>query len=213
MEITWIGHSCFRIKAKEATVVTDPCGKGSGYALGRPTADLVTVSNADPAHDWVAGVAGEPRVIDAPGEYEIAGVSLWAVATAGARPTPDATPARNLAFVFELDDMRICHLGALSAVPTSEQVASIGGVDVLFVPVGGGVALEAAPAVETVTLLEPRLVIPMHYKTDADKAPPDGVDPFIKEMSATSGETHAKLNIQRSQLPDETQVMVLEYKR
>src|SRR5689334_13366418 len=72
MEITWLGHCCFRIRAKEATVVTDPCDKSTGYTIGRPTADLVTVSAHDPGHDNIGGVAGDPRVIDAPGEFEIA---------------------------------------------------------------------------------------------------------------------------------------------
>ncbi len=209
MEITWLGHSCFRIKAKEATVVTDPCDKSTGYSLGRPTADLVTVSYADPAHNSVSGVAGDPRVVDGPGEYEIAGASVVGVHTW--RDTEKT--ARNIAFVIELEDLRVGHLGSIGVVPTSEQVEEIGSIDILLVPVGGGDAMDAPPAAETVSLLEPKLVIPMHFMTDIEKTQLDSLDRFLKEMGAKSPETHAKIAVTRSSLPEETQVLVLDYKR
>jgi L-ascorbate metabolism protein UlaG (beta-lactamase superfamily) len=212
MEITWLGHSCFRIRAKEATVVTDPCDRSSGYSLGRPTADLVTVSIDDPAHNNVAGVAGDPRVIDGPGEFEIAGASVVGVTTFRDKEKT-ADGGRNVAYVIELEDLRIGHLGGLGHVPTSDQVEEMGAIDILLVPVGGGDALDAPPAAETVSLLEPKLVIPMHYKTDVDKAKLDPVDRFLKEMGAKTTERHAKIAVTRSSLPDETQVLVLDYKR
>ena len=211
MEITWLGHSCFRIKAKEATVVTDPCDKSTGYTLGRPTADLVTVSYDDPAHSYVAGVAGSPRVIDGPGEFEIAGASVVGVTTQRDREKADG--GRNVAYVIELEDLRVAHLGGIGRVPTSDQVEEIGAIDILLVPVGGDGALDAPPAAETVSLLEPKLVIPMHFKTDIEKAKLDPVDRFLKEMGSKTTERHAKIAVTRSSLPDETQVLVLDYKR
>jgi len=210
MEIVWLGHCCFRIRAKEATVVTDPCDKSTGYALGRPTADLVTVSTHDRAHNYAEGVAGSPRVIDGPGEFEVAGVSVTGIPT-----TPVATTNgdRNVAYVIELEDLRLGHLGGINAVPTSDQIESIGSLDILFVPVGGGTALEAPPAAETVSLLEPKMVIPMHYKTSAEKAALTPVDRFLKEMGAKINDTHAKISVARNSLPDETQVLLLDYKR
>lgn len=214
MEITWLGHGCFRIRAKEATVVTDPVDKTTGYSLGRPTADLVTVSCEHPAHNAVAAIAGDPRVVDCPGEFEIAGASLVGVTTWRGK---DRSGGRNVSFVIELEDVRIGHLGGLGHVPTSDQVEEMGAVDILLVPVGGGgasdAALDAAAAAETVNLLEPKLVIPMHFKTDADKQQLDPVDRFLKEMSLKADERHPKLAVTRSSLPDETQVLVLDYKR
>jgi L-ascorbate metabolism protein UlaG (beta-lactamase superfamily) len=209
MEITWLGHCCFRLRAKEATVVTDPCDKSTGYSLGRPTADLVTVSLDDPAHNHVAGVAGSPRVIGGPGEFEVAATSVVGVST-----WHDAEKARrNVAYVIELEDLRICHLGAIGVVPTSDQVEEIGSVDILMVPVGGGHAFDAPPAAETVSLLEPKLVIPMHFKTDVERERLDPIDRFLKEMSTKAPETHAKIAVTRSSLPDEMQLLVLDYKR
>jgi L-ascorbate metabolism protein UlaG (beta-lactamase superfamily) len=212
MEITWLGRACFRIRAKEAAVVTDPADRASGYSLGRPTADIVTVSNSDPAHANVDGVAGSPRVIDGPGEYEFSGVSVIGVATRlGASGTPES--GSNIAFLFELEDIEVGHLGSIGHVPTSGQLEAMTNVDVLLVPVGGGDGLDAAGAAEAVSVIEPKLVIPMSFQTDADKAKLDPVDRFLKEMGAKSAERHQKLTITRSSLPEETQVMVLDYKR
>jgi L-ascorbate metabolism protein UlaG (beta-lactamase superfamily) len=212
MEITWLGRSCMRIRAKEATVVTDPCDRSTGYSLGRPTADIVTVSHSDPAHAYVEGVAGSPRVIEGPGEFEISGASIVGVATfRGKEKTPES--GKNVAYVIELEDMRIGHLGGIGHVPTSDQIEAMGGVDVLMVPVGGGESLDAPPAAETISLLEPKLVIPMNYRTDVEKAKLDPLDRFLKEMGAKSPEHHAKVTITRSSLPEETQVLVIDYKR
>jgi L-ascorbate metabolism protein UlaG (beta-lactamase superfamily) len=212
MEITWLGRSCMRIRAKEATVVTDPCDRSTGYSMGRPTADIVTVSHSDPAHAYVEGVAGTPRVIEGPGEFEISGASIVGVQTyRGKEKTPES--GKNVAYVIELEDLRIGHLGGIGHVPTSDQIEAMGAVDVLMVPVGGGESLDAPPAAETIALLEPKLVIPMNYKTDAEKSKLDPLDRFLKEMGAKSPEHHAKVTITKSSLPEETQVLVVDYKR
>lgn len=211
MELTWLGHACFRIRAKEATVVTDPCDKSSGYTLGRPTADIVTVSIHDPSHDYAGGVAGSPRVLDGPGEYEVSGASVVGIATyRGAEKQPES--GRNVAFVIEMEDLRIGHLGGIGHVPTSHQLEDMSAVDVLLVPVGGGESLDAAQAAEAVSLIEPKLVVPMHYKTSTERSKLDNVDLFLKEMGAKSIEPQAKAQITRSSLPSERQVLVLEVK-
>ena len=213
MEITWLGRSCFRIKGKEATVVTDPYdNKVTGYTLGRPNADIVTISHSDPAHSNAEGVGGSPRVIEGPGEFEIAGASIVGVATfRGKEKTPES--GRNIAYVIELEEMRIGHLGGIGHVPTSDQLEQLANVDILLVPVGGGESLDAPPAAETVSLIEPKIVIPMNYKTDADKAKLDPIDRFLKEMGSKDPERHAKVTVTRSTLPEETQVLVVDYKR
>jgi len=199
-----------RIRAKEATIVADPPDRSTGYSLGRPTADIVTVSNHDPAHNAPQAVAGDPRVIDGPGEFEIAGASLNGVATWRGK---DKSAGRNVAYVYELEDLRVGHLGAIGHVPTSDQAEELGNIDILIIPVGGGDALEAAPAAETVSLLEPKLVIPVHYRTDVEKQKLDPLDRFLKEMGVKSAETHQKIAVTKGSLPDETQVLVLDYKR
>jgi L-ascorbate metabolism protein UlaG (beta-lactamase superfamily) len=213
MEITWLGHSCFRLRGKEATIVIDPCDKSTGYTIGKPTADVVAVSHDHPAHSNVAAVAGTPRLIRGPGEFEVAGVLITGIPTYHDKEQ-GAQLGKNTAYVFELDDIRICHLGDLGHVPTAEQVEEMSGVDVLLAPVGGGSTIGAAAAAETVSLVGPKLVIPMHYKTDTSKGELEPLERFLKEIGASSSlnERLPKLSITRSTLPDETQVQVLDYK-
>lgn len=213
MEITWLGHSCFRMRGKDATIVTDPCDKSTGYSIGKPSAEIVTVSHDHPGHNHVRAVAGEPRVVHGPGEYEISGVLIMGVPTYH-DAKKGAERGKNTAYVFELDDLRVCHLGDLGHVPTAEQAEALSGVDVLLLPVGGGSTIDATAAAETVSLLEPKLVIPMHYQTPAAKAKLEPLDRFLKEIGAKSAldERLPKIAITRSTLPHETKVQVLDYK-
>ena len=213
MEITWLGHSCFRLRGREAAIVTDPCAKSTGYSVGRPAADIVTVSHDHPGHNNVAAVTGSPRVVQGPGEFEIAGVLIMGIRTYHDEEKGERL-GKNTAYVLEMDDLRICHLGDLGHVPTPEQVEELSGIDILLAPVGGNNTIDAAAAVETVSLLEPKLVLPMHYQTPAAKAQLDPLDRFLKEMSAPSAleERQPKLSITKSTLPHETKVLVLDYR-
>jgi len=213
MEIVWLGHSCFRLRAREAAVLTDPCPKSVGYNMARPTADIVTVSHDHEGHNAVEGVAGSPRVVRGPGEYEMAGVLLTGIRTYHDNER-GARRGMNTAFIIEAETLRLCHLGDLGHLPTPEQVEAMGGIDILLVPVGGGNTLDAAAAAETVSLLEPKLVIPMHYATPVTTRTLDPLDRFLKEMGASPTLTsQPRLSVTHSSLPHETQVAVLDYKR
>jgi len=213
MEITWLGHSCFRLRGRDAAVVTDPCAKSTGYTIGRPAADIVTVSHDHPGHNNVAAVQGDPRVVEGPGEFEIAGVLIMGIRTYHDGEKGEKL-GRNTAYVIEVDDVRICHLGDLGHIPTSDQVEELSGVDVLLAPVGGGTTIGGAAAAETVSLLEPKLVIPMHYQTPAAKADLEPLDRFLKEIGAKGAleERQPKLAVTKSTLPHETKVQVLDYR-
>ena len=212
MEIIWLGLSAFRIRSREAILVTDPCPRATGYSMGRPTADIITVSHDHEDHSYVEGVAGSPRVVRGPGEYEIAGVLITGVPTYHDK-SKGSVRGKNTAYVIETEDLRLCHLGDLGHVPTPEQVEEMAGVDILLAPVGGGTALDAAAAAETISLLEPKLVLPMHYATPASTAQLDPLDRFLKEMGASNVTAQPRLSVNRSGLPTETHVVVLDYKR
>src|SRR3990172_12365351 len=187
MEIVWLGHSCFRLRGREAVVITDPCPPSTGYSIGKPNADIVTISHHHEDHDYVKAVVGSPIVTDGPGEYEIRGAFITGIATYhdGRR---GAVHGSNVAFVLEMEEMRVCHLGDLGHAPTAEQVEELSGADILLVPVGGLTTIDGAAAAEVVSLLEPRLVIPMHYRTEAAKAGLEPPDRFLKEMGAKAVE-------------------------
>ena len=211
MEITWLGHSCFRLKGKQATVITDPFSPAIGYTLGKVAAEIVTVSHAHPGHSYIQGVGGEPRILKSPGEYESAGVLTVGVHTYHDNEK-GAQRGKNTAFVIDVDDVMICHLGDLGHVLTAEQVAEIDGVDVLLIPVGGVSTIDAVQAAQIVRQLEPKVVIPMHYKTDALKRELETADRFLKEMGVKEAVPQPKLTVTKNSLPLTMQVTILSYK-
>jgi len=216
MEITWYGHSCFRLTERSyATVVTDPFdNKAIGYDALKLKGDIVTVSHKAPGHNHVDAVKGTSHVIDGAGEFEIGGVFITGVSTDGAsgKKKRDSS-ARNTVYVFDYDGITVAHLGDLQQVPTQSEIESLGTINVALVPVGGGGGLNAAKAAEVISLIEPNIVIPMHYATPATKVSLDSLNKFVKEMGLSKPETQPSLKVTRSGLPDETRVVVLEYQK
>jgi L-ascorbate metabolism protein UlaG (beta-lactamase superfamily) len=210
MDISWLGHSCFRIKGVHATVITDPYSPDLGYSLGKSTARIVTVSHQHPGHSYVQGIGGEPKLVAGPGEYEISGVLIIGMAT-----FHDGEEGRkrgkNTAYLMEVDEVSVCHLGDLGHVLTTEQVAEIGNVDVLLLPVGGVSTINASMAAEVVRELEPKAVVPMHYKTEALNRELEPVGRFLKEMGVKEVSSTPKLSFTKANLPISTQVFLLDY--
>src|SRR5262245_3541861 len=221
MEITWYGHSCFRLTERNyATVVTDPFdNKSIGYDALKLRSDIVTVSHDAPGHNNSDAVKGTSHVIDGAGEFEIGGVFITGVQTDGgsgkkkAKAKDGEASARNTIYVFDYDGITVAHLGDLKEVPTQSEIESLGTINVALVPVGGGGGLNAAKAAEVISLIEPNLVIPMHYSTPAAKISLDSLNKFIKEMGLSKSETQSSLKVTRSGLPNETHVVVLDYQK
>jgi L-ascorbate metabolism protein UlaG (beta-lactamase superfamily) len=212
MEITWYGHSCFRLTERRmATVVTDPFDSGAiGYSPLRLKADIVTISHDAEGHNYSKAVKGTSHLITGPGEYEIGGVFITAVQTNG-HDKKNKDELRNTLYVFDYDGITVAHLGDLKQVPSQTQVEALGAVNVALVPVGGGGGLNAAKAAEVISLLEPNLVIPMHYATKDVKFKLDSLDKFLKEMGLSIAQPEPSLKVTRSALPQETRVVVLDY--
>jgi L-ascorbate metabolism protein UlaG (beta-lactamase superfamily) len=192
----------------------DPCDRSTGYAIGRQSADIVTASRRDLEHHFTDALTPPYRLLDAPGEYEISGMLLNAVQTERGRKK-DGTEARprNVAFVVQLDDLRVCHLGALDHTPTQDLIEELSDIDVLLTPVGGHGALDAAGAAEVISLLQPRLVVPLRYQTEASAVELDPLEPFIKQLGRAAPDLQARLSVSRSTLPEDTQVVVLDYRK
>ena len=214
MEITWYGHSCFRLTERNyATVVTDPFdSKEIGYFPLKLKADIVTVSHDAPGHNNREAVKGASHVIDGPGEFEIGGVFITGVQTdSTGKKAKDII--RNTIYVFDYDGITVAHLGDLKQAPSQAEIDALGTVNVALVPVGGGGGLNAAKAAEIISLLEPNIVVPMHYATEDVKVSLDSLNKFIKEMGLAKPESQPSLKVTRSGLPEETHVIVLDYQR
>ena len=221
MEITWYGHSCFRLTERNyATVVTDPFDhKSIGYDSLKLRSDIVTVSHDAPGHNNTDAVKGISHVIDGAGEFEIGGVFITGVQTDSAaakkkaKAKDDEVALRNTIYVFDYDGITVAHLGDLKEIPSQSEIESLGTINVALVPVGGGGGLNAAKAAEVISLIEPNLVIPMHYATPVAKVSLDSLNKFIKEMGLSKAENQPSLKVTRSGLPNETHVVVLDYQR
>jgi L-ascorbate metabolism protein UlaG (beta-lactamase superfamily) len=221
MDISYFGHSCFRIRGRDTTVVTDPFSPKYGFPMGKPQAGIVTISTKDSPdsayHTFVDGVGGEPYLIEGPGEYEVANVLIYGVRTHSRLGSDGGSTGYrlNTAYVIDMDDIRVCHLGELMDVLTAEQVEAIGSVNVLIIPVGGGGTLGGKRAVEVASQLEPNIVIPMHYRIEGTRSESlEPVDRFINEMGAKSITPVPKLSVgAKSSMPIDLQVSVLESKR
>ena len=210
MEISWLGHSCFKLKGRKATVITDPYSPNLGYSLGKPTANIITVSHQHPGHAYTEGIGGNPRAVNAPGEYEISGVLVIGIATFHDKDRGKIR-GKNTIYLIEIDEVSICHLGDLGHVLTAEQVEELGNIDVLLLPVGGNSTINAPVAAEIVRQLEPKVVVPMHYKTEALNRELEPVARFLKEIGAHDVTPQAKLSFTKSNLPQSSQVFLLEY--
>jgi L-ascorbate metabolism protein UlaG (beta-lactamase superfamily) len=212
MEITWYGHSCFRLTDRGlATIVTDPYDHHeAGYEPLKLRADVVTISHDAPAHNFTDGVKGTEHILNGPGEFEIGGVFITGVQTnhrEGAEDRP-----RNTLFVFDYNGINIAHLGDLNHVPTQAEVEALGSVHVALVPVGDGSSLNAAKAAEVISVIEPNIVIPMHYATPNGLMKLDPLSKFLKEMGLVDAEVSPSLKINgTNNLPEETRVVILEY--
>ncbi len=217
MDITYLGHSSFRIKTKTATVVTDPFDTQMvGIKYPQQEADIVTVSHDHADHNAADKVTGVRKVVEGPGEYEVMGVSIIGYKTYHDSKNGEER-GKNTVYVFETEKLRVCHLGDLGHSLSEDLVNELGDIDILIVPVGGDYTIDSKLAAEAVNKIEPFIVIPMHYQQEGLKADTfsslDGVDNFLKETGLTV-ENLDKLTIKKEDIMEDqsTKVVVLSRK-
>jgi L-ascorbate metabolism protein UlaG (beta-lactamase superfamily) len=214
MEIFWLGHSCFQLKGKNVTLITDPFSPQAGSSLegmprlGKVTASIVTISHDHPGHNYAVGVEGNPRVVRGPGEYEISDVLITGVPSYHDNERGKQL-GRNTIYIIHMDDVVICHLGDLGHTLQEEQLEEVADADVLLIPIGGQHTINAAQAAEVISQVEPRIVVPMHYHPAAE-GEPDVLNKFCREMGIEAVHSLPKLSIARTTLPAEMQVAILE---
>ncbi len=211
MHITWLGHSCFKLQDKAGTegvtVITDPFDDSVGLKMPRLETDIVTISHSHSDHNNLGAIKGTPFIINSAGEYEVKGVFIE-----GGESFHDSKQGeergKNIIYRIDMDDISVAHLGDLGHELDTKQLEKLEGTDILLIPVGGAYALNAQKAVEVVSQIEPRVVIPMHYKVPGLKLNLDEVDKFIKELSLKPT-YEEKLKISKKDLPQEGLELVI----
>jgi len=215
MDISWFGHSCFRLKERGlATVVTDPYDhQVVGYRELDTSADIITISHDHPGHNHTEVIRkrkSAQHVLNGPGEYEIGQVFITGIKTTP-QDQEDQAGTRNIMYIYDYQGVLVAHLGNLNRVPNQSEVKSIAGdVQVALVPVGGGDGLNASQAVEVIRILEPSYAVPMYYQTEDSKLDLDPLDNFIKEMGLDQIEPQDQLRVTSTKSASETNVVVLE---
>lgn len=207
MYIYWHGLACFRLVLRDLSILIDPYDASVGLKPPRFTSDLVLSSSDRPAHNNITAGGGDPFRITGPGEYEVKNVFVWGHAV----DHNGGEKRRSTLYVIEAEGLTIAHLGDLSAVLTENQLERLEGVDILFLPVGGNEVLDAKKANAVVSEIEPRIIVPMMYKTPGLKTKLDPVDGFLKEYGAQDAERVDKLKISPKELPqDATKVYIVQ---
>ncbi len=215
MIITWQGHSCFKIQDKIGpegiTVITDPFDETIGLKVPNCEADVITISHDHFDHNNSKALRGDPFVINMAGEYDVKGVLVEGIE--GYHDEKEGKDrGKNIIFRIEIEDISIVHLGDLGHVLTNKQLGKLEGTDILMIPVGGKYTIDAKKAVEVVSQLEPRIVIPMHYKIPGLKVDIEGVEKFIKELGLIPTKEE-KLKITKKELPaEDMELVVFDYK-
>lgn len=214
MIITWQGHSCFKIQDKigtdGVTLVTDPFDKEVGLKVPNFEADIITVSHQHHDHNNTSALRGTPFIIDCAGEYDRKGILVEGIDSFHDEKKGEERGG-NIIYRIEIDDISVAHLGDLGTVLDNAQLEKLVGTDVLLVPVGGKFTIDAKKAVEVISQIEPRIVIPMHYKTKDSKNEQlelDGIEKFIKEIGLTPT-YEEKLKISKKDLPVEDMELVI----
>ena len=213
MKVKWLGHSAFLItSAKGVRIITDPYATGMGINYGpiKEDGDIVLVSHDHRDHNNVGAIAGHPQVVKGVGDTKAGGLVFKGVATfhddnKGRQRGP------NTVFRFAVDDIVVCFAGDLGHMLDKRQLSELGEVDLLLIPVGGFYTIDAASANELCDAMKPRVVNPMHFKTDKCGYPIAGVEEFAEGRSGVTRLDGSEVEFRKETLPLPTRTIVLQH--
>ncbi len=214
MVIEWLGHSCFKITLKSGLrILLDPYNGDTGYAPQDVEADVVTISHAHYDHNDLSHVKGNYTVVNTPGvqtfgELTIEGFETWHDHSQGAHR------GANIIFLFSVRGIRLCHMGDIGCIPDDALFEKLCGTDILLIPVGGKVTIDAKEALSICERIEPNIIIPMHFKTpdsNIDLAPLHDFLEVVGREYDVSHHGQCYLNIDKASLKKRTRVVVMEY--
>jgi len=212
MRIKWLGHASFLITSDTGIkIITDPYERSDNLSYGeiKESADIVTVSHDHFDHSNVAAVRGEPEIVREIGISRAKGIEFKGIASyhdeAGGRQR-----GNNIMFCFEVDGIRVCHLGDLGHQLSDKQASDLGEVDILLIPVGGYYTIDARVATQVCNQLKPKAIIPMHFKNNKCSFPITGVEEFLKSKEGVQRLNASEVEFKQVELPPTTQIIVLQ---
>lgn len=211
MKIRYFGHSCFKITLSSGvSVVTDPFDQTVGYSLPETDADIVTSSHSHFDHNYFKAIRGNFKIVNTPGEHDVNGVNIKGISTFH-DDEHGAKRGKNIVFVIDADNIKVCHAGDLGHILTDDMVKEIGDIDVLMIPVGGYYTIDDRQAVKVIEQLKPKLTIAMHYRTTNVNLPIETVDNFLKMTGGQKIQSN-EIEIKKDDLEGKSEVIALNYK-
>lgn len=211
MKIQWLGHACFLITFSNGrTLMTDPFDPKVGYPQPGFSADMVTVSHQHFDHNAVNLIPGKPSVVQKEGRHSFEGITITGIPSFH-DSSKGSQRGRNIIFIVDAEDLKVCHLGDLGHILEKEQLEQIGVVDVLLIPVGGYYTIGAGEALQVVEQLRPKYVVPMHYKTSYIDFPISTADEFLSRFPGYR--TEQELEVTKDTLPASTQAVLIELRK
>ena len=205
VDIEWLGHSCFLVVGSRVRVVVDPFSSAANitYPRVKAVADLVLITHEHFDHNNAGAIGGTPTVVRGPGEWGSP------IPVQGLAASHGKGRGMTAVYVFRVDDLSFCHLGDLGEIPDARLQNAIGSVDVLMIPVGGVYTIDHNGADEVLKLLNPKIALPMHYKTGFVGLSLDPVSKFTRGKTNVRLEKSNRITVDKGNLPEETQVVVL----
>lgn len=210
MKITWLGHAAFLLETEGIKIVTDPYDNSIGYGPITTPVDIAVVSHDHFDHNDVKRLKGNPETVQGSGTFNVKGITFTGIDTYH-DDEQGTQRGDNVVFIIEAEGLRLCHAGDLGHTLSADQIQAIGRVDILLLPVGGTYTVDAAEATRVMDALNPRLVIPMHFKTKVLDFPITGVDPFLEEKRNVRHQGSSQVEVTKDTLPKEREIVVLEH--
>jgi len=215
VKLKWYGHASFLITSEQGIkIITDPYEPGGyggaiGYGPIPDQADIVLVSHDHADHNYVQGLKGKPQIVKGEGSHRVKGLEFKGIGAYhdGKKGTERG---QNTIFCFTVDGARVCHLGDLGHIPSDPEVKQVGTVDVLFLPVGGVYTIDASQATQTAQKLNPRIIIPMHYKTPHCGFPLAPVEDFTAGKTGVKVVKGSEVEIRKEKIPPSPEIVVLQ---
>lgn len=210
MKIKWLGHSSFLVTTEEGVkIITDPyhVDGAIAYAPINESADVITVSHSHGDHNNELAVKGNPRVIKSAGIIKVKGIEFKGISSHH-DDSKGSQRGNNIIFCFNIDGINICHLGDLGHLLSDKEIAEIGPVDILMIPVGGTFTIDASQATSVSQSLKARIIMPMHCKTSKCNLPISGVDEFLKDKKNVRKLDSSEIEFKKGVLPREAEIVV-----
>ncbi|MEW6376989.1 MAG: MBL fold metallo-hydrolase [Thermodesulfobacteriota bacterium] len=216
MKIKWYGHSAFLITSdKGVKIITDPYESGAyggqlSYGKINDQADIVLTSHDHADHNDTKSLPGSPQVVKGSGSKTVKGISFKGIPTYH-DPSKGRERGSNIIFTFSVDGMKVCHLGDLGHVLSEKELTEIGPVDLLLIPVGGYFTIDPKEATRVTEQIQPKVIIPMHFKTEKCGFPIAPVEDFLKGKPKTKRPGASEMVLDKTTLPQQMEIMVLEH--